>query len=46
MVLSVPKIKSFFSKTPEKMDKTTKQMEIDGAKEEEDIVADYSFQDI
>ena len=46
MIMSVPKIKSFFSKTPEKMDEITEQIEIDGAREEENIAADYSLQDI
>ena len=46
MVLSIPKIKSFFSKTPEKVDEITEQMDIDGSREEEDIVAGYSSQDI
>ena len=28
------------------MDETTEQMDIDGVREEEDIAADYSLQDI
>ena len=46
MIMSVPKIKSFFSKTPEKMDEITEQIEIGGAREEENIAAGYSLQDI
>ena len=46
IILSVPRIKSLLSKTTEKMDKITEQMEVYGAREEEDIVADYSLQDI
>ena len=42
----VPKIKSFFYKTPEKMDEITEQTEIDGTREGEDISDDYSLQDI
>ena len=44
MILSVPKIKSAFSKTLEKMDKILEQMGIGGAREEEDISDDYSLQ--
>ena len=43
MILYVPNIESLFSKTLEKMDKITGQMEIDGARQEEDITADYSL---
>ena len=32
MILSVPKIKSFFSKTPEKMEEITEKMDIYGAR--------------
>ena len=46
MIMCVPKIKFLFSNTPEKMDKITKQMGVDGAREEEDISDDYSLQDI
>ena len=46
MTLSVPKVKLFFSKTAEKMEEIMKQMEIDGAIEEEVTVEDYSLKDL
>ena len=42
----VPKIKSFFYKTPEKTEEMTGRTEIAGAREEEENVEDYSLQDI
>ena len=37
MILSIPYIKYLFYKTPEKIDEITGQMDIDVAREEEDI---------
>ena len=44
MTLSVPKIKSSFSKTPEKMEEIMEQMEIDDSREEHDNKEDLSLQ--
>ena len=46
MILSVTKIKSLLSNTPEKMEKITKKKDIYGARKEKDNVEGYSLQDI
>ena len=46
MIMYIPRIKSFFSKTQEKMEEIMKHMEIDGAREEADNVEDYTLQNI
>ena len=46
MIMYIPRIKSFFSKTPEKMEEIMKHMEIEGTRKEADNVEDYTLQNI
>ena len=44
--ISIHNIIQFFSKTSDKMEEIMYKMEIDGARQEEDIMKDYSLQDV